>query len=402
MMKPKKFIHFTLRLLLALSFCFVALLGVYDFVVPDRISYRAGEALPTYFGLTYADDTASVPAIAAEDTKDISYGQAELRLLGLPLKTVDLLRCGDVKLYPGGMPFGVKLYTSGILVVGFGDVDSENGPENPAYSAGLRVKDVITHLNGQAMSSVEMLTSYIESGEGKPISVTYTRGEESHTVTVKPVRSASEGKFKTGMWVRDSGAGIGTVTFIDPATGEFGGLGHGICDVDTGELMPMERGSVIDVKISGVLRGAPGAPGELRGSFLTAKQGALLRNTACGVFGVLSQLPDNIPEEAMPIALKDEIRDGKAYIWCTLDEGGPQKYEVEISSINQTAVGSKSFVIKVVDPALLGKTGGIIQGMAGSPIIQDGKLVGAVTHVLINDPTKGYGIFIENMLDAAA
>lgn len=150
--------------------------------------------------------------------------------------------------------------------------------------------------------------------------------------------------------------------------------------------------------ISGVVRGAAGAPGELRGSFLAGKRGALIGNTASGVFGVFSKIPENCPEGALPIALKDEIKAGKAYIWCTLDDNGPQKYEVEISSINKTATGSKSFVVKVTDPALLEKTGGIIQGMSGSPIIQNGKLIGAVTHVLINDPTTGYGIFIETML----
>ncbi len=400
-MKQNQFIRYTVSLCLALTFCFVALLGVYDFVVPDRITYRTGEAAPAYFGLSYAECAASVPAFAADENENISVKQAELRLLGLPLKTVELVSCGDIRLYPGGMPFGVKLYTEGVLVVGFGDVDGDDGPQNPAYAAGVRVKDIITHLNGQAVNSVEMLTSSIESGDGSPITLTYTRGNETHTATLTPVRSASEGKLKTGMWVRDSGAGIGTVTYIDPTTGEFGGLGHGICDVDTGELMPMQRGSVIDVKISGVLRGTPGTPGELRGSFLTGKCGALVKNTPCGVFGVFSAIPENIPEEAMPIALKDEIHDGRAYIWCTLDESGPQKYEIEISSINKTAIGSKSFVVKVTDPALLEKTGGIIQGMSGSPIIQNGRIVGAVTHVLVHDPTKGYGIFIENMLEAA-
>ncbi|MBQ8396863.1 MAG: SpoIVB peptidase [Clostridia bacterium] len=395
-MKQNRFIQYTVGVCLTLTFCLVALLGVYDFILPDRVSYREGEAAPVFFGLS-CTEAESVAAFADGQTAGMTTTRAELRLLGLPLKQVDLVKCADIRLYPGGMPFGVKLYTEGVLVVGFGDVDSESGAVNPAYQAGLRVKDVITHLNGHPLQSVDGLTAMIEAGGGAPIAVTYTRGSEVFSTTVTPVRSVSEGKYKTGMWVRDSGAGIGTVTFIDPTTGAFGGLGHGICDVDTGELMPMQRGTVVDVTINGVVPGAPGAPGELRGSFLAAKRGALIRNTTCGVFGVFSSLPA-APEEPLPIALKDEIRAGEAYIWCTLDENGPCRYAVELSSINKGATGSKCFVVKVTDPALLEKTGGIVQGMSGSPILQNGRIVGAVTHVLINQPDTGYGIFIENML----
>lgn len=385
-MHKKRFVRYTVGVVLTLAFCLIALLGVCDFALPDRITYRAEDAAPAFFGLTY-DDGDSIPAIAdgaAQDTLTQTR-QAEVRLFGVvPLKTVEVVSYSDIRLYPGGMPFGVKLYTEGILVVGFGDVDSEGGAANPAYAAGLRVKDVITHLNGQVMNSIESLTALIESSGGQPIAVTYKRNGEVYSTTITPLKSMTDGQYKTGMWVRDSGAGIGTVTFIDPTTGSFGGLGHGICDVDTGELMPMQRGTVVDVTISGVVRGAAGAPGELRGSFLAGKRGALIGNTNSGVFGVFSKIPENCPEGPLPIALKDEIQAGKAYIWCTLDDSGPHKYEVEISSINKTASGSKSFVVKVTDPALLEKTGGIIQGMSGSPIIQNGKLIGAVTHVCVN------------------
>ncbi len=407
-MQQNKFIRYIFSGALVLAIGFVALLGVYDFVLPDRISCRTDSAVPTYFGLRYAEeevlsDGAKPAVLSSTDTavQTIS-GQTNLQLFGLiPLKTVQVARySSDIRLCPGGMPFGVKLYTDGILVIGFEDVDSETGMVNPAYAAGLREKDIITHLNGSPLNSVEMLTALIESSGGAPITVTYTRGGVEYSTTITPVCSRNDGRYKTGMWVRDSGAGIGTVTFIEPKTGEFGGLGHGICDIDTGELMPMQRGIVVDVTINGVVRGAAGAPGELRGSFLSNKCGALLGNTNCGVYGVFSSLPESTPDEAIPIALRDEIHTGKAHIRCTLDESGPQTYEIEILSINKSAAGAKNFVIKVTDPVLLEKTGGIVQGMSGSPIIQDGKLAGAVTHVLINDPTRGYGIFIENMLDA--
>lgn len=304
-------------------------------------------------------------------------------------------------LIPGGMPFGVKLYTEGVLVVGFGEVDADRGPCHPAHDAGLRVKDVITHLDGKPLVGIDALTTAIENGNGAPITLTYTRGEETRTATVTPIRSVTEGRYKTGMWVRDSGAGIGTVTFIDPATGAFGGLGHGICDIDTGSLMPMQRGCVVDVTITGVTPGKAGEPGELRGSFSSAKRGALIRNTACGVYGVFSSLPA-CAGEAIPIGTRDSIHAGPATLICTLDETGPAAYTVELSQISRNADGPKCFVIRVTDQALLDRTGGIVQGMSGSPIIQDGHLVGAATHVLINQPDTGYGIFIENMLDAAS
>ena len=393
-MKQNKFMRYTVGVCLTLTFCFVALMGVYDYILPDHISCRAGEAVAAGPAIVLSAEAESTPAFAGE----CSVQRTQASLFGLPLKTVNLVNYEDLRLYPGGMPFGVKLYTEGILVVGFDDIDSADGAVNPAYDAGLRIKDLITHLNGQPMTGVDALTAFIENGGGEPITVTYVRGNTQHTTTVTPVRSASDNKFKTGMWVRDSGAGIGTVTFIHPTTGEFGGLGHGICDADTGELMPMQRGTVMDVSIDGVVRGTPGVPGELRGSFRGTKSGALIRNTACGVYGVLSSLPEALPCEPLPIALKDEIHAGEATIRCTLDAEGPAEYTVELSAINKNADGSKCFVVKVTDPGLIEKTGGIVQGMSGSPIIQDGKLVGAVTHVLINDPTRGYGIFIENML----
>ena len=185
-----------------------------------------------------------------------------------------------------------------------------------------------------------------------------------------------------------------------PETNFFGGLGHGICDGETGAVIPMERGTVTDVTINGVVKGVAGAPGELRGSFKNNKTGSLLENTSCGVFGIFTALPEN-HGELLPIALKNEVKSGDAYIICTLDSGNPQKYTVKITDINHDASGSKCFSIKITDSRLLSKTGGIVQGMSGSPIIQNGKLVGAVTHVMVNDPTTGYGIFIENMLNAA-
>ncbi len=296
-------------------------------------------------------------------------------------------------LIPGGMVFGVRFFTEGVLVVGI--------PENeksPAYEAGVRVNDVILKVDGSPIGDAEDLCRAVDAGGGKPVEFTCRREKREFTVKVTP--RLEESGYKTGIWVRDSGAGIGTVTFIDPKTGLFGGLGHGICDADTGRPMPLGRGVLLGVSIGGINKGTAGTPGEIRGSFKPEKLGAVTGNTDCGIFGIYSEIPRSL-YPALPIAHKNEVKGGAATILCTLGDNSIREYKVELSSIDPTATGGRCFTVKVTDPELIAQTGGIVQGMSGSPIIQNGKLVGAVTHVLINDPTKGYGIFIENMLAAA-
>lgn len=299
----------------------------------------------------------------------------------------------------GGMPFGVKFYSQGILIVGFTEIETENGIETPALDAGLQINDIITHVNGSEVETAGDFIGMIENAE-ESIDVTYLRGGDENTVSFVPSISKEDGKRKTGMWIRDTTAGIGTVTFIMPETGAFAGLGHGICDVETGELLEMKRGTVVDVMISGVSKGVSGTPGELKGYFTSDKSGVLLGNTLCGVYGILSNVPkDKIPETVV-VAPHEEVHTGEAYIWCTIDGNQPRKYSIDITEIRHTdSTDNRCFSIEVTDPELIHKTGGIVQGMSGSPILQDGKLIGAVTHVLVNNPTEGYGIFIENMLD---
>lgn len=316
--------------------------------------------------------------------------------------TPDALPCspaatGESVLIPGGIPFGVKFTTEGVLVVGFCDVDTDHGKINPAYSAGLRTGDVIRKINDRGVRDAAMLSSLMEAGGGQAFTVTFVRDGQEQTITVTPAYSVSEEKYKSGIWIRDGGAGIGTVTFIDPQSGMFAGLGHGICDGDTGQLIPMDRGTVIDVTISGIVRGQAGSPGEVKGYFNHTKLGSVFGNTECGVFGLLTEIPSACGK-AVPVAAHGEIHDGKAELLCSLDTDTVTHYTVSISAIHPDATSNKCFTVTVTDPALIAKTGGIVQGMSGSPIIQDGKLVGAVTHVLVGDPTRGYGIFIENML----
>ncbi len=382
--------------LTALVLVAAAVLGIYHTMIPDEISVFSGEAIPSYLG---ADAMCPYESACAAEPDGLYYEQeAQYKLLGvIPLKTVNLVSYKDIKVYPGGMPFGVKFYTSGVLVIGFCDIDTEKGKENPGYAAGLRLKDIITHIDGKEIGSALELTEAVEHSEGRSLTVRYTRGGEPAETTVTPIFSKNEGLYKAGIWVKDSGAGIGTVSFILPESNYFTGLGHGICDADTGELLPIERGTVLDVNISGINKGVSGTPGELRGFFGAGKTGTLLGNDACGVYGIFTKCPKTV-SEPVPLGLKNDVVEGEAYIYCTLDTGEIGKYSVEIGNINRNATGGKCFIVKVTDKVLLEKTGGIVQGMSGSPILQNGKLIGAVTHVMIGDPTTGYGIFAENML----
>lgn len=298
---------------------------------------------------------------------------------------------------PGGMTFGVKFACDGLMVVGFTEVvDADNQSSMPAYEAGLRTGDRIVTVDGKHVSSSEEFARQIEKS-GTTVEIQYERGGELGKVRFQPIYNPLEGKYKTGMWIRDTMAGIGTVTFFVPETGEFVGLGHGICDPTTGELLPMRRGKVVGVSISGVAKGVAGRPGELMGTFTDTETGVLLQNTTSGVYGILQQIPhEKIPEPPMTLGNTDEIQTGNAYIWCTLLGDTAEKFAIRITEL--AVDDEKNFAIQVTDPVLIEKTGGIVQGMSGSPIIQNGKLIGAVTHVLISDPTRGYGIPVDHML----
>ena len=304
----------------------------------------------------------------------------------------------ETKLYVGGMPFGARISSKGLTVVKFSETQGDKA--SSAYLAGIRQGDTIIKINGINVNTIEDFVGMINQSKGNELKITVLRNGQELLFSVYPKFSTDDGKYKTGIWVKDSTSGIGTVTFIDPETNAFGGLGHAICDTSTGKIVPFKRGVVLDVSINGVIKGQSGAAGELKGAFEAKKIGNLVKNCECGVFGILAENSVTSPEGLVDICNKEAVKEGEAYIWCTLDQNGPQKYKVEITNIDRSGSNTKNFRIKVTDSKLLEKSGGIVQGMSGSPIIQNGKLVGAVTHVLINDPTQGYGIFIENMLNA--
>lgn len=296
---------------------------------------------------------------------------------------------------PLGSAFGIKLFTDGVIVASLSDIYTEEGVCCPAAEAGILPGDYLLQADGQDIPDNGALARYIGSSQGEAISFQVRREDQVFSVEVTPVYG--EGSFKTGMWVRDSAAGIGTLTFYDPATGVFAGLGHGICDMDTNGVMALKSGEPAPITLSGIVKGQADSPGQLRGYFSSEESlGTLLANRETGVYGTLHQAPAG---EMVETLTREEVTTGPVQLLVSLDETGPQLYEAEIQEIINRDKTTKNLVVQVTDPRLLERTGGIVQGMSGAPILQNGKLAGAVTHVFTEDPTLGYGIFISNMLE---
>ena len=297
------------------------------------------------------------------------------------------------ELVPVGHTVGIKLFSRGVLVVKLSDGGT------PARECGLRTGDVIVKCGGVSVTSSEQFQSLLQKNGDSAMYIQVRRAGDSMTLSVEPEQN-DKGVYCIGAWIRDSMAGIGTMTYYDPATGDFGALGHGITDTDTALLMPFSNGSILPSTVKAVKRGETGSAGELRGDFdLDTSLGDLYANTESGIFGTLA-VSDYAPacQDAVPIG---EAVPGPAVIRSNVEGDAVEEYEIEILKVVSGTSDGRDLVISVTDPKLLKATGGIVQGMSGSPILQNGKLVGAVTHVLLNDPTKGYGILIENMLNAA-
>ncbi len=309
----------------------------------------------------------------------------------VPIKQIELHQRERPMLVPCGTPFGIKLLTDGVMAVTV-------NKNSPAEKAGIREGDMIISVNGEKVSSNSALSSAIQLCP-ESCEIILRRGDSEKLLTAVPYEDC--GIYKIGLWVRDSAAGLGTMTYYDPLSQSYGGLGHPVSDVTTGELMPLASGEITAADITGVVRGSAGTPGELCGTLIADKAvGTLEKNTRCGIFGKTAQPPCD--GEAIPMAFRQEVTTGDAVILATIDGSQPQEYDISIEHINLCDMeSSKSIVIRITDEELLEETGGIVCGMSGSPIIQDGKLVGAVTHVFLNDPEKGYAVFCETMLDNA-
>lgn len=338
----------------------------------------------------------------SEKTDSISDEfKVELKAFGMiPFSTVSVEVVDELNVAVLGTPFGMKLYTEGVLVIDMTDVKTENGNVNPAKEAGIEIGDYIVSVDGRKISTNEELGAAVEASAGNEMKLEIKRGGKTKIIRFCAVLSKETNSYKVGLWVRDSSAGIGTLTFYSPATGVVCGLGHGVCDENTEELLKLDSGELVTAEIISVEKGSSGSPGQLKGKFTYSSIGAIDLNSECGVFSLLKGRLNlsNLTE----IALKQEVKDGDAQLLCTVNGESPKLFSCSIKKKNSAYLSpTKNLIVTVTDKELLNLTGGIVQGMSGSPILQNGKLVGAVTHVLIDDPTSGYGIFAENMLKTA-
>ncbi len=360
---------------------FLAMLGIYVSQIPTVYNCHPGEEPSGSVFYTLEADTS-----AANRSEGESY-TAKIKLFGLlPIKNALINRITQKQLVVLGTPFGVKLYTKGVIVV-----DAEE--DSPAIEAGVQVGDIILSYNNTTIRSNEELAKEVQKCAGEKQKLRLLRNQREQTLWVTPAKTR-EG-YSIGLWVRDSTAGLGTLTYYDPSTDTLAGLGHSISDVDTGLTMPVESGTLVAAEITGAKIGEKGAPGELLGFLKDRPLGEVTVNSDAGLFG---EAAEEFSGVSYPVALKDEIKVGEAQILSTVRGGTPKAYTIIITKINNNLSEHRNLCIQVTDPDLLAATGGIVQGMSGSPILQNGKLIGAVTHVLISDPTAGYGIFIENML----
>lgn len=323
----------------------------------------------------------------------------QLKIFGIiPVKKASVEVVDNMYVSVLGLPFGMKIYTDGVLIIDISDVDADGGYQKPAELAGLKIGDFILSINGKKVYTNEDVAALIEASNGNEMKFVIKRDNVINNITLKPLLSKSTGTYKAGIWVRDSSAGIGTLTFYSPTNDVLCGLGHSVTDSDTGKVLTISSGEIVGAEIVSYTKAQKGTPGELHGRLLSIKYADFSLNCTAGVYGVCKSTIKS--GELMQVALKQEIKNGDAYIISTVDGTTPKKYKCKVSIIKSNTK-TQNLLVEITDNELLSVTGGIVQGMSGSPIIQNGKLVGAVTHVLIDEPQKGYGIFAENMLETA-
>ncbi len=410
-MKKKIFISTIIAILL------IALVYISDITnIPDNIILFKEEELKinTIFGMSVKALEVSnndIDGIQNDETVQASsenYANKEetinvgINLFGIKVKEVSVNVIEDIEVIPLGGLIGMKLYTNGVLVVGMSEIYGKNNqPYKPYENTGIKEGDTITKINDEEIISTEDMTQYINNSKGKQIKLTYIHNNKTLETNITPVET-DKNNYKVGLWVRDTAAGVGTATFYDKNTGKVAMLGHGILDVDTEELIDISDGKITNTSVVSIIKGENGKTGRIQGIVEGQKDiGTISKNTYYGVYGKI----DNINElkgssaETTKIALRNEIKTGEATILCALEDGKVKEYTVEIEKIylNNNS-NNKSMLLKVTDEELLEKTGGIIQGMSGSPIIQNGKLIGALTHVLVQNPTQGYAVFADIMV----
>ena len=337
-----------------------------------------------------------------EGENEIIRGNVPVSFLGMEIKNIEVYILPQKNVTPGGMCIGVSLFTNGVIVAGNSDISCQDGKKvNPAMQAGLFDGDIITKVNGQQLLNARQLGQLVEESKDKPIKLSVLRNNKSVEVNITPAYDVYEKKYRLGLWLRDSTAGIGTITYADNENKKYAALGHAITDPDTGTILPVGTGEIVECTINDIVKGKKGIPGELKGSFRlnSPAYGSISANTEFGLYGdTYSDIINELYPQGVQVASRNSVKEGKATILTTVDGQGIQEYEINIIKANKQDVrASKSMIIEVTDQRLLEKTGGIVQGMSGSPILQNGKLIGAVTHVLISDPQNGYALYIDWM-----
>lgn len=368
--------------------------------IPSQIVLFEGEELNlgTVYGITIKDKNNENQVVKTSSNLNNNNETIILSLFNtIDLKEVKVDTIPRTTVVPLGNTIGLKLYTSGVLVVGLTEVNGIKPYEN----TGIEEGDLIVCINGIDVTTTEELTECVDESKGKELEITYIKDGKEHTTNMTATKTSSN-EYKLGLWVRDGAAGVGTISYYEPSTGMFAALGHGIVDVDTEELVTISKGTVVTTNITEIVKGKEGEPGEIKGTIINGLEvGKVNDNSEFGIYGTLTNLSSlNINnEEQYEVALRDEIKEGKAEVIINLENGVRKNYEIEIKKIyKNNNSDNKSMIIKVTDEELLNLTGGIIQGMSGAPIVQNGKFVGAVTHVLVSDPTTGYAVFGDLMV----
>jgi len=391
-----------------LFFIFLALdIAVFTSVI--YLDYNIGEAFKIKKG-DVLNIESPIPVTAVYNGTQLSknHTTGDKRKLDVDIKAFGVIPIGkasveivdEMQVVVLGTPFGMKLYTEGVLVVNLTDVETVSGKVNPAKLAGIEKGDYILSVNGDEISTNEELLDAVEKSKGTEMTFQILRDKKQFSAKVTAAISKDTGSYKIGIWVRDSSAGIGTLTFYSPATDVLCGLGHGVCDEDTGEILKLDSGEIVSAEIFSVVKGKKGNPGQLKGRFTDTTLGEILLNCSGGVYCLPTV--EFTASKLTEIAFKNEIKAGKAQIYCAVDGDVPKLFDCEVEfKKGKFDSDTHNMIVTVTDKELLKTTGGIVQGLSGSPILQDGKLIGALTHVLVNDPTKGYAIFAENMLENA-
>lgn len=388
-----------INIVITILFLFIIYMYVANIsLIPKQITLLEGENLEikTLYGLEVVETSSTISG----NENTIKLG---LNLLGQNVKDVTLNVLEDIEVIPIGNIIGLKLYTNGVLIVGMSEIENINNViEKPFENLDIKEGDTIIKVNNSEIQDIEALQKEINNSEGENINLTLLKEDGTiSTSNIKPVQVGNK-EYKLGLWVKDAATGVGTLTYYEPDTKQFAALGHGITDVDTDKLINIDSGSIVKSKVVSIQKGEEGKPGEIRGSIINQPViGKVYKNTEFGIFGEITET-SNLQidySKKFKVALRDEIEEGDASIYCSLDGKETKEYKIKIEKIfKENNENNKSMLIEVVDEELIQKTGGIIRGLSGAPIIQNNKFVGAVTNVLVNMPTKGYAIFADIMI----